>query len=205
VKSQINWDKEIGLRIKAIREKSNLSQQRLADKLKVAKNTILNYEKGKTSPTIKFLLSLSNFFHVPFDYFLYSKKSREFPFVSKIDADKPIFSEGNIKENKNTNELLPDSYNCFLTQIKEDLKEYSIQANDWVIIDTNIQGFSPSILYLIKLKEKKKTKIVFKVIQEVDKKYLLKPLKSHGIIHLYQKTELKIIGKVVRVIRVLKD
>ena len=42
----------IGLKIRGIREKQNLSLQEVADKLNIEYNNLIRIEKGRTNPTI---------------------------------------------------------------------------------------------------------------------------------------------------------
>ena len=44
--------KEIGLKIREIRESKNLSLQEFADKLDIEYNNLIRIEKGRTNPTI---------------------------------------------------------------------------------------------------------------------------------------------------------
>ena len=58
---------ELGNRIKKFREKSNLSQEELADKIYTSRQTISNWENDKTYPDINSLKLLSNIFDVSLD------------------------------------------------------------------------------------------------------------------------------------------
>lgn len=51
---------ELGKRIKAKREKKNLSQLRLAYKCEVAKSYISELENGKRNPTVKTLIKIAD-------------------------------------------------------------------------------------------------------------------------------------------------
>ena len=44
--------RKIGLKIREIREKQNLSLQEVADKLNIEYNNLIRIEKGRTNPTI---------------------------------------------------------------------------------------------------------------------------------------------------------
>lgn len=58
---------ELGNRIKKFREKFNLSQEELADKVYSSRQTISNWENDKTYPDINSLKLLSNIFDVSLD------------------------------------------------------------------------------------------------------------------------------------------
>ena len=58
---------ELGSRIKKFREKLNISQEELADKIYTSRQTISNWENNKTYPDINSLKLLSNTFDVSLD------------------------------------------------------------------------------------------------------------------------------------------
>lgn len=58
---------ELGNRIKKFREKINMSQEELADKVYASRQTISNWENDKTYPDINSLKLLSNIFDVSLD------------------------------------------------------------------------------------------------------------------------------------------
>ena len=85
----------IGTRIKKYREKQNISQDELALKVFVSRQTISNWETNKSYPDIKSLTMLSNIFHVSLDDFIKDgikemriivdqKKIKEFNIMSYI-------------------------------------------------------------------------------------------------------------------------
>ncbi len=59
-----------GARIKIYREKQNISQEELALKICVSRQTVSNWETSKSYPDIKSLTMLSNIFHVTLDDFI---------------------------------------------------------------------------------------------------------------------------------------
>lgn len=58
---------QLGHRIKSFREKLNISQEELADKIYTSRQTISNWENDKTYPDINNLKLLSNVFDVSLD------------------------------------------------------------------------------------------------------------------------------------------
>ena len=58
---------ELGKQIKKYRMEQNLSQEELADKIYVSRQTISNWENDKNYPDIKSLMLLSEVFHISLD------------------------------------------------------------------------------------------------------------------------------------------
>ena len=59
---------ELGKQIKRYRMEANLSQEELADKVFVSRQTISNWENDKNYPDIKSLVLMSEVFHVSLDH-----------------------------------------------------------------------------------------------------------------------------------------
>ena len=55
-------------RIRALREDSDLTQQSIADLLKVGQRTYCDYESGKTRIPVERLLTLARYYDVSMDY-----------------------------------------------------------------------------------------------------------------------------------------
>lgn len=60
----------LGKKIMTMRNEKNLSQEQLAEKLNVTRQTISNWENGKFYPDIDSLVNLSKFFNVSLDVLL---------------------------------------------------------------------------------------------------------------------------------------
>lgn len=58
---------ELSKQIKKYRTEANLSQEELADKIYVSRQTISNWENGKNYPDIKSLVLMSEVFQVSLD------------------------------------------------------------------------------------------------------------------------------------------
>ena len=89
--------KQIGLKIKAKREKLSLTQEKLGELLDVDYRHIYHYEIGRTKIPIDYLLKLSEFFNVGIDYFIDDDKKKEtkdetliVKYPSNQDLDKRI-------------------------------------------------------------------------------------------------------------------
>ncbi len=61
---------DIGLQIKKFREQHKISQEELALKIFVSRQTVSNWETNKSCPDIKSLITLSNIFNVSLDDFI---------------------------------------------------------------------------------------------------------------------------------------
>ena len=61
---------DIGVRIKQYRERQGITQEELALKVFVSRQTISNWETNKSCPDIKSLIALSNIFNVSLDDFI---------------------------------------------------------------------------------------------------------------------------------------
>lgn len=61
---------DIGLQIKKFRQQQKISQEELALKIFVSRQTISNWETNKSCPDIKSLITLSNIFNVSLDDFI---------------------------------------------------------------------------------------------------------------------------------------
>nr|DAL87881.1 MAG TPA: repressor protein [Caudoviricetes sp.] len=59
-----------GQRLKSLRESKDLSQQELADRLKINRSTYARYELGQTQPDFDTLQKLADYFDVSTDYIL---------------------------------------------------------------------------------------------------------------------------------------
>ena len=55
-------------RIRDLREDTDLTQARLAEKLGMHKTTYTNYEQGKREPPFSFIIRLADFYGVSCDY-----------------------------------------------------------------------------------------------------------------------------------------
>ena len=60
----------IGVRIRQLRIKQNLTQKELADKIGITASTVTKYENGSLEPNISCIKSLYKLFNVTTDYLL---------------------------------------------------------------------------------------------------------------------------------------
>ncbi len=62
--------RQVGARIREIRQHIGLTQAEVAGKLGIAKQSVTNYESGKTDPSIRNLIALASVLGVTTDYLL---------------------------------------------------------------------------------------------------------------------------------------
>lgn len=74
---------ELGKRITEIRKENNMTQEELAEKFHVTRQTISNWENGKSYPDVETLVHISNEFNVSLDMLMKGDKDM----VSKITKE----------------------------------------------------------------------------------------------------------------------
>lgn len=81
-----------GNRLRYLRKRSNLTQERLGKVLNVSTSTIGMYERGSREPGYKLLVEIANYFNVSIDYLLgnsdspiIKEKQEPYPTLSKHD------------------------------------------------------------------------------------------------------------------------
>ena len=88
-KGSIN-NAEVGKRIKEIRESNNLTQEQMAEILKVTTNAVRDYEKGNYGISKDVMLLIRQNFNVSIDYLLFGENT---------DMEKLFFLLENASEN----------------------------------------------------------------------------------------------------------
>lgn len=88
---------ELGKQIKKYRMEANLSQEELADKVFVSRQTISNWENDKNYPDINSLVLMSEVFHVSLDHLVKGdlermKKEIDTQEYAEFQKDSTIFS-----------------------------------------------------------------------------------------------------------------
>lgn len=64
----------LGNQLKVLRQKNNLTQEMVARKLFVTRQTVSRWETGSVMPSVSALIDLANFYEVPFDELLGERK-----------------------------------------------------------------------------------------------------------------------------------
>lgn len=67
---------EFYVSIQACRVNAGLTQEELASALGVSKNTILNWEKGNSSPSVSQLRKISEFSKIPIDFIFCAENTK---------------------------------------------------------------------------------------------------------------------------------
>lgn len=64
----INKSETVGIRIKRLRKEGKMTQMQLADKLRVSRTCVANWESGSRMPNSMLVLKIAKIFSVPADY-----------------------------------------------------------------------------------------------------------------------------------------
>ena len=100
---KLSWNAiimNLGQKIKQLRNERNLSLEKLAQNLTIAKSILWKYEKGQTVPSADIIKRIAAFFNVSTDYLLFETTEkdnitritdrgllRQFEEVDKMDAE----------------------------------------------------------------------------------------------------------------------
>ncbi|MDG4716538.1 XRE family transcriptional regulator [Winogradskyella marincola] len=94
--------------IRHLRKLKGLTQETLAENLKVSRSRIGSYEEGRSAPTIEFLIQLSDFFRLPIDILLRNDltKSKDASFI-EIGKQRVLFPITIDADNDDLIEIVP--------------------------------------------------------------------------------------------------
>lgn len=94
--------------IRHLRKLKGLTQEILAENLKVSRSRIGSYEEGRSAPTIEFLIQLSDFFRLPIDILLRNDltKSKDASFI-EIGKQRVLFPITVDADNDDLIEIVP--------------------------------------------------------------------------------------------------
>lgn len=87
--------KMIGGKIRKLRKSKAMSQQELADKAKITRSTISNYEIGRRTPHLKDLQKFCKVFGVGLDYFGVKPKDEAFNLLARA---KEVFESDEVPQ-----------------------------------------------------------------------------------------------------------
>ena len=98
----------ISKNIKHLRKLKKLSQERLAEELKVTRSRIGSYEENRSAPTIEFLITFSGYFKIPIDILLRNDltKAKDFSFI-ELNNQRVLFPITVDDNNENLIEVVP--------------------------------------------------------------------------------------------------
>jgi transcriptional regulator with XRE-family HTH domain len=98
----------ISKNINHLRGLKKLSQELLAEELKVTRSRISSYEEGRSAPSIEFIISLSDYFKIPIDILLRNDltKAKDFSFI-ELNNQRVLFPIMVDSDNENLIEIVP--------------------------------------------------------------------------------------------------
>ena len=94
--------------IKHLRGLKKLTQEALAEELKVTRSRISSYEENRSSPTIEFLIAFSNYFQIPIDIIIRNDltKAKDVSFI-EVGNKRVLFPIVVDSDNENLIEIVP--------------------------------------------------------------------------------------------------
>lgn len=94
--------------IKHLRSLKKLTQEALAEELKVTRSRISSYEENRSSPTIDFLIDFSKYFSIPIDIIIKNDltKAKDVSFI-EVGNKRVLFPITVDAENENLIEVVP--------------------------------------------------------------------------------------------------
>ncbi|MEJ2354980.1 MAG: S24 family peptidase [candidate division WOR-3 bacterium] len=198
---------EVGKKLRKFRKNRGWTLKKMGNKLGLHWTTIQAWEKGKygipstkVGKVCKLLgISPSLLFEEKPDKILY-------PFLEGVEPNTAILSPENISKNINIKDILPSGADFALLKVESDsMKNAGILKGDWAVIDTSIVDLHIKNVYAIAIfnNRGKKGEITLKKMEKVGSTVILIPSNTEYDIQVYHKSEIKILGKVVRVLRKL--
>lgn len=93
---------EFYLRLQDLRKKSGMTQERLAEKLGITRQTVSKWERGESTPDFAYLVKISNLFHVSTDYLLKGELLQH----KQLPSPERVTTEGSQNQNSHMLGLL---------------------------------------------------------------------------------------------------
>lgn len=126
-----------GSKLKELRKKEGISQQKLADMLNLAQSTIAMWEKGKNSPEYSSLVKIAEIFSVGTDYLTGSsspKPTYRIPVLGYVRAGLPTEAVEAVLDYEDISIPECDYGNYFALRIKGDSMAPRMLEGDTVIV-----------------------------------------------------------------------
>ncbi|MEE0963682.1 MAG: XRE family transcriptional regulator [Ruminococcus bromii] len=123
--------------LKILRERKQITQQQLADKLDISRSTIGMYENGSREPDFETLELIADFFNVNMDRLignLNPTDKRMIPVLGYVKAGLPIEAVENILDYEEISEDMARQGEYFALQIKGNSMEPRMREGDIVIV-----------------------------------------------------------------------
>jgi SOS-response transcriptional repressor LexA len=198
---------EIGKKLRKFRKNKGWTLKKMAGKLGLHWTTIQAWEKGKygipstkVGRVCKILgISPSLLFEEKPDKILY-------PYIEGVFPKTSVLAPENICKNINIKEVLPSGADFALLKVQSDsMKNAGILRDDWVVIDTSVVDFKIKNIYAVAVfyDKDKQGEITLKKIEKVGSTIILIPSNVEYDIQVFHKSEIQVLGKVVRVLRAL--
>lgn len=126
------------IKLKELREKSNLSQQKFADALGISQGTVGNWESGIREPNFKTMNKIAAFFNVSIDELINNNstpsKGIKIPVLGKVQAGIPIEAVEDIIDYEEITPEMASTGDYFGLVVKGDSMEPRFIEGDVVIV-----------------------------------------------------------------------
>lgn len=207
--------KDIGRRLKYIREKKNLKQNYVAKRIGIHNSTLNKYESGEREPDLEILNKLADLYDVSVDWLsgrTEDKTIREYieriggqplgqivsiPILGVIRAGEPMYAEQNILgfESVPAEDVKGGEY-FFLKVTGDSMTGVGIIPGSRVLVRRQDHIYDGEIgVFIVNGDE-----ATIKRVRFVDSQIMLLPANPAYEPHLYNIDEVKVIGKVVETI-----
>jgi len=198
---------KIGKKLRKFRKNKGWTLKKMSEKLGLHWTTIQAWEKGKYGiPSTKVdkvckVLGIS-----PSLLFEEKPDKITYPYVEGIFSGTAVLASKNISKNINIKEILPTGADFMLIKVESDsMKNAGILKGDWVVVDISIVDPHIKNIYVVAIFYDKEIKgeLTLKKIEKVGSTVILIPSNAEYDIQVYHKSEVQVVGKVVRVLRAL--
>jgi len=198
---------KIGKKLRKFRKNKGWTLKVMAEKLGLHWTTIQAWEKGKYGvPSTKVARVCRVLGISPSLLFEEQPDKVEYPFIEGVLSDTAVLAHANISKNINIKELLPTGADFALIKVESDsMKNAGILKGDWVVVDVSVTDPHMKNIYVVAIFYEGETKgeLSLKKVEKVGSTVILIPSNVEYDIQVYHKSEIRIIGKVARVIRSL--
>lgn len=195
----------IGEKIKLLRKKNNLTQDELAEKINITKQSVMAYETGKRIIPLDTLDNISKEFSVPIETFFSSEvdifqkieltsEITRIPIISSVSAGRGVFGRDDILDWLDIPSSLCKNAN-YATFVKGDSMEPKILDGDLILVK-KVDFLDNGSIGIFKLNDDIFCKKYYEnpLTKEITLKSINKTYKS---IELQEIDEFYILGKVV--------
>lgn len=123
---------EFGDRIKLLREKHELTQEQLANKVGISRAALAKYEKNNREPDFKTMKHIAEFFDVSIDYLLGRQQKNEIVIDIKemLEDTKRKATWGGEELDEEQRELLKTIFGPIRDQLKNQKKVVALKRSD---------------------------------------------------------------------------